>query len=170
MDIQNSWQTRQIAFALVIAMMGPVADAAPAPPRAGRDGSQARNSSGQAESVLPSPQVTSQGAKTDQLPGAYPDSPTAKPSGATSQSAEADASLPGQEQQQNPAPKPVGTAAAPEMKTTGVAASRPAGAAIAPGKQRRARSFLIRVSIVVGAAVAIGTVVGLSRASPSRPN
>ena len=65
---------------------------------------------------------------------------------------------------------PVGTAAAPYEKTTGVAASRPAGAVIAPGKQRRARSILIRVGVVVGAAVAIGTVVALSRSSPSRPN
>jgi hypothetical protein len=56
------------------------------------------------------------------------------------------------------------------MKTGGVAASRPAGAVIAPGKQRRARSILIRVGVIVGAAVAVGTVVGLSHASPSRPN
>jgi len=69
-------------------------------------------------------------------------------------------------QQQNP----VGTAAAPYVKALGIPASRPAGAAIAPAKQKRAHSFLIKVGVIVGAAIAIGTVVGLSKASPSRPN
>lgn len=74
------------------------------------------------------------------------------------------------EQQQNGAPEPVGTAAAPYEKPLGVAASRPAGAVIAPAKQRRTRSILIKVGLVVAAAAAIGTVVALSKASPSRPN
>jgi hypothetical protein len=71
--------------------------------------------------------------------------------------------------QQQKTPEPLGTAAAPYEKGTGVAASRPAGAVIAPAKQKRARSFVIKVAIIVGAAVAIGTVVGLSEASPSHP-
>jgi hypothetical protein len=62
---------------------------------------------------------------------------------------------------------PVGTAAAPYEKGIGVAASRPAGAVIAPAKQRRTRSILIRVGLIVAAGVAIGTVVALSSASPS---
>lgn len=65
--------------------------------------------------------------------------------------------------------EPVGTAAAAGVETTGVAASKPAGAAIAPAKQRRTRSFLIKVSAIVGAGVAVGTVVALANASPSRP-
>ena len=69
---------------------------------------------------------------------------------------------------QDNAVKPVGTAAAPLQKVTGIAASRPVGAVIAPAKQRRARSFLIRTGIVIGGVVAIGTVVLLTRASPSR--
>lgn len=72
-------------------------------------------------------------------------------------------------QQQNSTSQPVGTAAAPYEKPQGIAASRPAGAVVAPAKQRRARSFLIRVSVIVGAAVAIGTVAALSKGSPSRP-
>jgi hypothetical protein len=64
---------------------------------------------------------------------------------------------------------PVGTAAAPVAKPSGVAASRPAGAAIAPAKQRRAKAILIRVGIIVGAGVAVGTVAALSRSSSSRP-
>ncbi len=71
--------------------------------------------------------------------------------------------------QQNSTSQPVGTAAAPYEKPQGIAASRPAGAVVAPAKQRRARSFLIKVSVVVGAAVAIGAVAALSKGSPSRP-
>ena len=66
--------------------------------------------------------------------------------------------------------EPVGTAAAPYEKPLGVAASRPAGAVMAPAKQRRTRTILIRVGLIAGAAVAIGTVVALSKTSPSRPN
>jgi hypothetical protein len=71
--------------------------------------------------------------------------------------------------QQN-APQPVGTAAAPYENTVGAAASRPAGAVIAPAKQRRAHSLLIKLGLIAGGAVAIGTVVALSKGSPSRPN
>jgi hypothetical protein len=74
-----------------------------------------------------------------------------------------------QQQQNGGTPAPVGTAVAPYEKGMGIAASRPAGAVIAPAKQRRTRSFVIRVGLIVGAAVAVGTVVGLSSASPSRP-
>ncbi|MFZ0661579.1 MAG: hypothetical protein WAM66_02715, partial [Acidobacteriaceae bacterium] len=72
--------------------------------------------------------------------------------------------------QQTSTPQPVGTAAAPYEKPVGTAVSRPAGAAIAPAKQRRTRSFLIKVGLVVGAAIAIGTVVALSKGSRSRPS
>ena len=97
----------------------------------------------------------------------FPDSP-----GSTrSQVAENTSPFAGQQsltaQQQDQ--EPVGTAAAAGVETTGVAASKPAGAAIAPAKQRRTRSFLIKVSAIVGASVAVGTVVALANASPSRP-
>ncbi len=74
-----------------------------------------------------------------------------------------------QPQQQINPQEPVGTAAAGSVKATGVAASQPAGAAIAPAKQRRTRSILIKVGALVGAGIAVGTVVGLSAASPSHP-
>ena len=66
--------------------------------------------------------------------------------------------------------EPVGTAAAPYEKVTGVPASMPAGAAIAPAKQKRARSMLIKVGLIVAAGVAIGTVVALSTATSSKPH
>ena len=52
---------------------------------------------------------------------------------------------------------------------TGVAASKPAGAAIAPAKQRRVRTILISLGVVAAACVAVGIVAGLSRTSPSQP-
>lgn len=74
-----------------------------------------------------------------------------------------------QSQQQQTPHEPVGTAAAESVEVTGVAASRPAGAAVAPAKQRRARSILIKVGALVGAGVAIGTTMALSQGSPSKP-
>lgn len=74
------------------------------------------------------------------------------------------------QQQQSGTSAPVGTAVAPYEKGTGIAASRPAGAVIAPAKQKRTRSFMIKVGVLIGAAVAVGTVVGVSLASPSRPH
>jgi len=72
-------------------------------------------------------------------------------------------------QQQSAPAKPVGTAAAPAAGTEGIAGSRLTGAVIAPAKQRRVRKFVIRVAIVLGACVAVGTVVALSRSNPSQP-
>jgi hypothetical protein len=75
----------------------------------------------------------------------------------------------GTQQQQTQTREPVGTAAAEAPVTTGVAGSEPAGAAIAPAKQRRVRTLLIKVGALLGAGAAIGTVAALSSASPSRP-
>ena len=102
---------------------------------------------------------------------ALPDSP--QPAGQNQQPAVPPAS---HSQQQAPAqepnqksPNPVGTAAAPYERTMGVAASRPAGAAIAPAKQRRVRTILISLGVILGAGVAVGSVAALSHGSLSRP-
>jgi hypothetical protein len=78
------------------------------------------------------------------------------------------ASSQGQETQNTPH-QPVGTAVAETIQTTGIAAARPVGAAVAPGKQRRTRSILIKVGSLVGVGVAVGTTIALSQGSPSRP-
>jgi hypothetical protein len=65
--------------------------------------------------------------------------------------------------------RPVGTAAAEAPYVSGVAASQPAGVAIAPAKQRRLRTILIRTGAIIGAGVAIGTVVALSEGTSSKP-
>ena len=70
---------------------------------------------------------------------------------------------------QNTPQQPVGGAAAQLGRTTGGAASKPAGAALAPAKQRQTRSLLLKLGIIAGAGVAVGSVAALSKASPSRP-
>ena len=67
------------------------------------------------------------------------------------------------------AQEPTGTAAAPAGRISGSAASQPAGVAIAPAKQRQVRSILIKVGAIAGAGIALGTVYGLSKASPPNP-
>ncbi len=65
--------------------------------------------------------------------------------------------------------RPVGTAAAEPTHANGIAASQPAGVAVAPAKQHRARTIVIRVGALVGAGVAVGTVAALTLATSSRP-
>lgn len=96
-----------------------------------------------------------------------PYTPTAPP---TSQAAQQDVEQASAEPQQTGTANPVGTAAAPTEKPVGVTGSEPAGAAIAPAKQRRIRRIFISVGAIVGAGIAVGTVAALSRSSPSRPH
>jgi hypothetical protein len=63
----------------------------------------------------------------------------------------------------------VGTAAAEAPKVNGVTAAQPAGVAIAPAKQRRVRTIVLRVGALVGAGAALGTVIALTAATPSKP-
>src|SRR4029434_4193795 len=72
-------------------------------------------------------------------------------------------------QTQNPAAVPSGTAGAKAAPAKGAPASRRVGSAIAPAKQRERRSLLIKMGLVAGACVAVGTAVALSKGSPSRP-
>jgi hypothetical protein len=65
--------------------------------------------------------------------------------------------------------RPVGTAAAEGPRVSGVTAAQPAGAAIAPAKQRRVRTIVLKVGAILGASAAIGTVIALSAATPSKP-
>ena len=73
---------------------------------------------------------------------------------------------PGQAQEPQ---RPVGTAAAEAPTVNGVTAAEPTGVAIAPAKQRRARTIVLKVGVIVGAAVALGAVIALTEATPSKP-
>jgi hypothetical protein len=64
---------------------------------------------------------------------------------------------------------PVGTAVAESPNASGVAASQPAGVAIAPAKQRRVRTIVLRMGAIVGAGVAVGSVVALTATTSSKP-
>ncbi|HET8890510.1 MAG TPA: hypothetical protein VFQ41_16525 [Candidatus Angelobacter sp.] len=74
---------------------------------------------------------------------------------------------------EGPQPKkqsePVGAATAESVPTTGGAAAKPAGVAIAPAKQHQTRSLLIKIGAVVAAGAALGTVYALSHGTSSTP-
>jgi len=74
-----------------------------------------------------------------------------------------------QTSQDSKAQRPVGTAAAKAPTVSGITAAEPAGVAIAPAKQHRVRTILIRVGAIVGAGVALGTTIALTEATPSKP-
>jgi len=169
MKSSENWVFRLIAACLVVLLTAPAG-------QSGLAWSQQAGSEPRPAAVPLQSQSGSPGADPVIAENALPDNPEpASPQPgprpqATDQSAQGGNNpQPAATQQQNGAQQPVGTAAAPYERTMGVAASRPAGAAIAPGKQRRVRTILISVGVIVAAGVAIGTVAGLSRASASRP-
>jgi hypothetical protein len=65
--------------------------------------------------------------------------------------------------------QPLGTAAAPGVSTVGGGASRPAGTAIAPAKQRQYRSLMIKLGLIAAAGGALGAVYALSKGTSSVP-
>jgi cytoskeletal protein RodZ len=65
--------------------------------------------------------------------------------------------------------QPLGTAAAPSGTTTGGAASKPAGIAVAGKKQNQSRGLLIKVGAALAAGAALGTVYALSRGTSPVP-
>jgi len=129
---------------------------------------QQATGTGQQQSASPSVQP-SQAAPVQPATTAPADT-TAQSQPAPAQSNELPNS-PGSVRPQQPAgtERPIGTAAAEIGNASGIAASKPAGVAIAPAKQHQSRSLLLKVGAVIGAGVAIGTVMALSNASPSRP-
>jgi hypothetical protein len=65
--------------------------------------------------------------------------------------------------------EPVGAATAESVPTTGGAAARPAGIAIAPAKQHQTRSLLLKIGAVAAAGAALGTIFALSHSTSSTP-
>jgi hypothetical protein len=65
--------------------------------------------------------------------------------------------------------EPVGAATAESVPTSGGAAAKPAGIAIAPAKQHQTRSLLFKIGAVVAAGAALGTVYALSHSTSSTP-
>jgi anti-anti-sigma factor len=164
--ISGRWLTLQIAVCLMFLLVAPHAAAFTTP-------QQETNPSRQDVSAAQAQSQDSDGGARKPSAGpseteVLPNSPGAVRS-QTADNQPFRGQQPSPNQPKNETQEPVGTAAAGFIKTTGVAASKPAGAAIAPAKQRRARSILIKVGAIMGAGVAVGTVVALSSSSPSRP-
>ncbi len=65
--------------------------------------------------------------------------------------------------------QPLGAATAEGVTTVGGAASRPAGMAIAPDKQKDRHSLLIKLGLIAAAGIAVGTVAGLSKGTSAKP-
>lgn len=78
-------------------------------------------------------------------------------------------STPPAQTQVPPPQRPVGTAAAEAPVVSGVTAAQPAGVAVAPAKQRRVRTIVLKVGAIVGAGVAVGTIVALTEGTSSKP-
>lgn len=91
-----------------------------------------------------------------------PENPSPQPSAQSPTSPEPAQPLPRGQQ-------PAGTAVGERGTTAGGAASRPAGSAIAPAKQHQYRSLFIKIGVIAAAGAAIGTVVALTKGSPSKP-
>ena len=97
------------------------------------------------------------------------DSQEANNTQSSSSSSQTAQSSQAQSQTVAPPQKPVGTAAAESSNAGGISASQPAGVAIAPAKQHRVRTIVLRVGVLAAAGVAIGTVAAVSVATPSKP-
>jgi len=123
------------------------------------------------QSTIPDPSQ----APLQPVPSNVPDDQSAAPNAPSAMQQEQTAQKPVTKTLSAPAVQvqrptiPLGTATAQEGVTRGGLASKPAGTAIAPAKQRQVRSVLIKLGLVAAGAAAIGTVVGLSRSTSSVP-
>ena len=88
---------------------------------------------------------------------------------AQSQSPAGPPDAPQPQQPRQSSTEPQGAATAERVPTAGGSAAKPAGVAIAPAKQHRTRSLLIKFGAVAAAGVAAGTVYALSRGTSSNP-
>jgi hypothetical protein len=98
----------------------------------------------------------------------YPDASGAQQDQQSPNAAPAQTSVP-EAPRPKPQTEPVGAAAAESVPTSGGAAAKPAGIAIAPAKQHQTRSLLFKVGAVLAAGAALGTVYALSHGTSSTP-
>ena len=165
------WPWRQVATGLLATMLFEGGQWTTALAQQSTPSSPAAQSQVPGNSGDPSSGTSDQNTGTSGPAAAYPDAPVAQ-SNAPSQpqlAAQPQSASQQSQQDQQQNVKPLGTAAAPYTQPSGVMASRPAGAVIAPGRQRRIHTIVISVAIIAAAGIAIGTVSALSHGSPSRP-
>jgi hypothetical protein len=132
-----------------------------------------------ADSVVTAPPSLDENLASSELPDSpgaswlktqevSPQQNSSQPAQSSSASSGNSVTTTGQDQAQKPQ-RPVGTAAAEAPTVNGVTAAEPAGVAIAPAKQRRVRTIVLKVGAMVGAGVAVGTVIALTAATSSKP-
>ncbi len=143
----------------------------PDPPTSSSVIASSSSAASPAEQLAASELPESPGAAWSKAQDASPQQSSSSPSAApasgqtgTRQTAAAQGQDQGQELQ-----RPVGTAAAEAPKTEGVTAAQLSGVAIAPAKQRRVRTIVLKVGAMVAAGAAVGAVIALAEATPSRP-
>src|SRR5262249_30081298 len=98
----------------------------------------------------------------------YPDASGADQQTQTGNSTPAQ-TVPNAPQPKGDRPEPRGAPRAERVQTAGGAVAKPAGVAIAPAKQHRTRSLLIKIGAAAAVGVAAGTVYALSRGTSSTP-
>jgi hypothetical protein len=138
----------------------------PAPNQAAaQNQAQQKTAAGSPSATANSTSAASQESTSSQPVTTYPDA-----SGAEQKTPAAETnSVPSAPQPKAQAEEPQGSATAEKVSTAGGAAAKPAGVAIAPPKQHRTRSILIKVGALMAAGAAAGTVYALSRGTPSVP-
>jgi hypothetical protein len=124
-----------------------------------KDGSAGEYTAAELPDSPSSSQAQQQGASAQQDNATKPPEQTSSSSNQT----------PDTQQEPQKLQRPVGTAAAEAPKVSGITAAQPAGVAIAPAKQHRVRTIVIKVGAIIGAGAALGTVIALTAATPSKP-
>jgi hypothetical protein len=140
--------------------------AAPSNPQSGANADQAQQGNPQGNGTTVDPTKAPLQPVTT-----YPEAPVPRQdqSQNTAQAAPATTTTEPAPQTQKPPSEPVGAAAAEKVPTAGGAASRPAGAAIAPAKQHQTRSLFLKVGAIAAGGLAAGTIYALSHGTSSKP-
>ena len=149
-------------LACSLALLGMLAGTLPVAAQQAAAATQSKVLTGRSTADNSEPLPDSPGAVRSRLPDRKPaDYSIASLEDGQSESAPASQSAPLQ--------KPVGTAAAEAPNVNAITASQPAGVAIAPAKQRRVRTIILKTGAIIGAGVAIGAIVALTAATPPKP-
>lgn len=124
------------------------------PPQSGSPQSSSTQASSSQSTSSQSGSIQAISAQSDQSgqkkDDALPDAPQAQTSQAS-----------------NPQTTPSGAAGAKAATVKGAPVAQPAGAAVAPPRQHGHRSLLIKMGLLAGAGIAVGSVVALSERSPA---
>ena len=99
----------------------------------------------------------------------YPDAPTPQQEQQQQNTTPTTTTTVPEPQTQKPVTEPVGAAAAERVPTAGGAASKPAGAAIAPAKQHQTRSLFLNIGAIAAGGLAAGSIYAQSKGTSSKP-